>query len=207
MTTRIGVVADTHCPEFIERLPERIFGVFQGVDLILHTGDINTDETVTALRRIAPVEAVRGDHDRALRALPVSREITVEGKRIVIVHGNRTRWLEEPLTLLWTLSLGYFPAHSGLPSALKRRFPGVDAIVFGHTHRVHSETIDGTLLFNPGAVHQWNPTTAARRLTQNPAWFEWCWLQAARHLRRYEAPSVGILEVSGAGIVPTVVPL
>src|ERR1700730_2056889 len=129
MTTRIGVVADSHCPEFLDRLPARIFEVLQGVDLILHAGDIVSEETLVALRRLAPVEAVRGDHDRTLTALPVSREITVEGKRIVLVHGQRSHWLEEPITLVWTLSLGYFRPHRGLPRALRRRFPNADAIV------------------------------------------------------------------------------
>ena len=207
MTTRVGVLADTHCPEFIDQIPSRVFELLDGVDLILHAGDVNGAETLAVLRRIAPVEAARGDHDRELTDLPPSREITVDGKRIVIVHGHRARWLEEPQTLLWTLSLGYFHPHAGLPRVLQRRFPGVDAIVYGHTHRSHAETIEGTLLFNPGGVHQWNPTTAARRLMQKPGWFEWCWLQVARHMRRYPAPSVGILEVSDKGIVPAVISL
>ena len=141
------------------------------------------------------------------RSLPWSREVMVEGKRIVTVHGNRSRWIEEPNTLLWTLSLGYFRPHGGLPRALRRRFPDADAIVFGHTHRSLAQTIEGVLLFNPGGVHQWNPATAKRRLAQHPGWFEWCWLQVARHLRRYEPPSVGILEVSPAGITPMVMSL
>ncbi|HEX2646499.1 MAG TPA: hypothetical protein VHO95_04670, partial [Candidatus Dormibacteraeota bacterium] len=62
-------------------------------------------------------------------------------------------------------------------------------------------------LFNPGAVHQWNARTAARRLAQRPGWFEWCWLQVARHLRRVEQPSVGVLEVDAAGIRATVIPV
>lgn len=205
MTTRIGVVSDTHCPEFLEHLPERLFEVLRGVDLVIHAGDVNSPETIAKLGRIAPVEAVRGDHDRTLSALPLSREITIEGRRIVVVHGNRSRWLEEPQTLLWTLTLGSFLPHAGLSRALCRRFPSADVIVFGHTHRPHIETRDGTLLFNPGGVHQWNPTTAARRLGQNPGWFEWCWLQVARHLRKFQAPSVGILEVGSSTVVPTVV--
>jgi hypothetical protein len=131
----------------------------------------------------------------------------VEGKRIVVVHGNRSRWLEEPNTLLWTLSLGYFKPNRGLPHALRRRFPGADAIVFGHTHRPYAETVDGVLLFNPGGVHQWNPATVKRRLAQDPGWFEWCWLQVARHLRSYQKPTVGMLEVSPDGIVPSVMSL
>jgi uncharacterized protein len=206
MTTRVGVLADTHSPEFLDRLPDTVFKALAGSELILHAGDINSEETLATLRRIAPVEAVRGDHDGSL-ALPESRELVVEGKRIVVVHGQRSRWLEEPNTVLWTLSLGYFRPHRGLPRALKRRFPKADAIVYGHTHRARAETIDGVLLFNPGGVHQWNPVTATVRLSQRPGWFEWSWLQFARHLRRYEKPSVGVLEVSPEGIVPTVIPL
>jgi hypothetical protein len=63
------------------------------------------------------------------------------------------------------------------------------------------------LLFTPGGVHQCNPTTAKRRLAQHPGWFEWCWLQVARHLRRYQAPTVGILEVGPDGITPSVLSL
>jgi putative phosphoesterase len=207
VTSRIGVVADTHCPEFADRLPQRVSEVLKGVDLILHAGDINGPSTLSELERIAPVEAVRGDHDAALPALPASREITVEGKRIVVTHGHRSRWLEEPQTLLWTLSLGYFHPHAGLPRALRRRFPNADVIVYGHTHRARVETLDGVLLFNPGGVHQWNPATARRRLAQKPGWFEWCWLQVARHLRSYSQPSVGILEVGDGGVVPKVIAL
>jgi len=207
VTTRIGVVADTHCPEFIDRLPDRVLDVLSGAQLILHAGDVDGLETLGRLERLAPVHAVRGDHDRALTTLPLSRELVVEGKRIVLVHGNRSRWIEEPQTLLWTLSLGFVPAHRGLPRALKRRYPNADVIVFGHTHRACVEIIDGTLVFNPGGVHQWSPATARRRLRQKPGWFEWCWLQVARHLRRYEAPSVGVLEIGDSKIVPSVIPV
>jgi putative phosphoesterase len=204
---RIGVIADTHCPEFMDRLPDRLADAFEGVELILHAGDITSESTLDDLRRIAPVEAVRGDHDEALDGLPTSREVIVQGKRIVITHGHRSRWLEEPQTFMWTVSLGYFHPHGGLPLTLRRRYPDADVIVYGHTHRAHSELFDGVLLFNPGGVYQWNPSTATRRLTQRPGWFEWSWLQVARHLRSYPKPSVGILEITEAGIVPQVIEL
>jgi putative phosphoesterase len=207
MTTRVGVVADTHCPEFIARLPAGLFDALGGVDLILHAGDINARQTIAELERIAPVHAVRGDHDANLAGLPSINEVVVEGRRIVLVHGNRSRWIEEPQTLLWTLSLGYFHPHDDLPRSLHRRFADADVIVFGHTHNPYVARFGRTLLFNPGAVHVWNPTTTAVRLTQRPGWFEWCWLQVARHLRSYATPSVGILEVSRDAIVPTVVRL
>jgi putative phosphoesterase len=207
MTTRIGVVADTHCPGFLERLPSALFDALRGVDLILHAGDVDAQQTLDELARIAPVQAVRGDHDRGLGALPETRRLEVEGKRIVVVHGNRSRWFEEPQTLIWTLSLGYLHPRFGLSRALRRRFPDADVIVFGHTHRPAVERYGDVLVFNPGGVHQWNPSTAAERLRHHPGWFEWCWLQVARNLRSYPGPSAGILEVSQSGVVPKIVNL
>ena len=204
---RIGVLADTHCPEFVERLPEGIFEALAGVDLILHAGDVNARSTLDDLARLAPVVAVRGDHDRELSDLPPVRELAVDGRRIVLVHGHRSRWIEEPQTLLWTLSLGFFRPHTDLGRSLRRRFPQADVIVYGHTHRAEARTVDGALLFNPGGVHQWNATTTRRRLAQKPGWFEWCWLQVARHMRRTAPPSVGLLEIDGAKIMPRIVGL
>jgi hypothetical protein len=207
MTTRVGVIADTHCPEFLDRLPGGVATALGGAAFIIHAGDVNEASTLDELARIAPVEAVRGDHDHLLASLPPARELTVEGKRIVVVHGNRSRWIEEPSTLLWTLSLGFFQPLGGLPRNLRRRFPDADVIVYGHTHRAHVETIDGALLFNPGGVHQWNPVTAKRRLAEGPGWFEWCWLQVARHMRRFPPPSVGLLEIDASEIRPTIISL
>ncbi|HKW08217.1 MAG TPA: YfcE family phosphodiesterase [Candidatus Dormibacteraeota bacterium] len=207
MTTRVGVVADTHCPEFIDRLPGSVFEALRGVDLIVHAGDVNAASTLKDLEKIAPVRAVRGDHDRGLDSLPRSLEITVEGKKIVVVHGNRSRWIEEPHTFLWTITLGYFRPHRRLPAELRRRFPDADAIVYGHTHRADVQRVGGALLFNPGGVYVWTADSVARRLARKPGWFEWCWLQVARHMRGTEPPSVGILEVGEAGIVPRVIGL
>lgn len=204
---RIGLVADTHCPEFVDRLPDELFEAFAGVDLILHAGDVNARSTLNELARIAPVEAVRGDHDGALPDLPATRELTLEGKRIVLVHGQRPRWIEEPNTLLWTLSLGFFRPNTGLPRSLRRRFPGADVIVYGHTHRADVTEVQGALVVNPGGVHQWNAQTTRRRLTQHPGWFEWCWLQVAKYLVRVEKPSVAILDLDGGRVMPRIVRL
>src|SRR5436305_9177453 len=203
---RIGVVADTHCPEFIDRLPDRLFEALQGVDLILHAGDVTGRQTLDALRRIAPVEAVSGDHDAGLD-VPRTRELTIGGRRIALVHGNRSRWLEEPQTFLWTVTLGYYRPHRRLAAKLRREFPTADVIVFGHTHRAVIDRSGPSVVFNPGGVHQWNPATTAARLRQHPGWFEWCWLQVARHIRTYPHPSAGILELTPDRIEPRVVDL
>lgn len=204
---RIGVVADTHSPEFSDRLPQRLLDVLEGVDLIVHAGDVDAPQTLAALGRIAPVEAVRGDHDTALPNLPLVKELNVEGRRIVVVHGNRSRWLEEPQTFLWTVSLGYYHPHRAVPDALRARYPHADVIVFGHTHRPLIDWKGEQLVFNPGGVHQWNRTTTTARLRQRPGWFEWCWLQVARHIRSSPEPSVGLLEIGPDGVKPRIVAL
>lgn len=206
MSSRVGVISDTHCPEFVDELPVRIFEIFKGVELILHAGDINGQSTIDALAQLAPVTAVKGDHD-PLVSLPKSREVMVAGKRIVVVHGDRSRWIEEPQTFLWTISLGYYRPHRRLTRSLWRQFPNADVIVYGHTHRPEIERIDNVLLFNPGGVHQWTPDTVRKRLGQRVGWFEWCWLQMARHIRRHPRPSVGVLEIDGDRVVPTVIEL
>ena len=96
-TVRVGVVADTHCPEFLDRLPGRIGEVLAGVELILHAGDVGSVETLAELERIAPVAAVRGDHDGTLD-LPERRVVEVAGRRIGLIHGNRSHLIEEPAT-------------------------------------------------------------------------------------------------------------
>lgn len=204
---RVGVVADTHCPEFLDELPAGLFERLRGVDLILHAGDVGGRETLERLRAIAPVEAVRGDHDPELTDLPLTRELQLGGHRVALVHGNRNRLLEEPVTFANTLALGYWYPNPGSVGALRRRFPRADVIVYGHTHLAHATVYDGALLFNPGAVHQWSPDAVRRRLGRGPGWFEWSWLQVMRHRRRTPAPSVGILELGSGPPVASIVPV
>jgi putative phosphoesterase len=203
---RIGVVADTHCPEVLDELPDELFERLRGVDLIIHAGDVGGTATLDRLRRIAPVEAVRGDHDGPMPELPRERVLELGGRRIVIVHGNRSRLLEEPATLMGTLSLGLLWPDFGLPAALKDRFPDADVVVYGHTHRARADLLGDTLVFNPGAIYLVTEAEARRRLGRGPTWFEWCWLQVIRHRRDALVPSIGLLEI-GARVRARVLPL
>ena len=205
-TVRVGVVSDTHCPEFLDRLPDQIGELLAGVELILHAGDIGSIETLAVLERIAPVAAVRGDHDRGLD-LPERRVVEVGGRRIGIVHGNRSHLIEEPATFAGTVTLGHWWPKVGLYRWLRASFPDADAVVYGHTHFADSRRLAGTLLLNPGAVYQVTPAEARRRLERNPGWFEWSWLQVMRHRRVTPLPSVGLLEIGPSGIAASILPL
>jgi putative phosphoesterase len=203
---RVGVIADTHCPEFLDELPRSVFERLRGVDLILHAGDIGGVATLDRLRQIAPVEAVRGDHDSGLAHLPPRRQLEVGGRRIAIIHGNRTRLLEEPITFAGTVSLGRLDLRIGWPVWLRRQFPDAEVVVYGHTHQARVDQVDGALLFNPGAVYQVTAHEARRRLDRGPNWFEWSWLQVMRHRRDRPVASVGLLEL-GERVTARVLPL
>src|SRR5260370_33108169 len=85
---RVGVIEDTHVPEALSALPGEIAGLFQGVDLILHAGDISSKEVLDELRLVAPGVAGRGNHDRI--DLPGTAIVDVGGKSIGLIHGQRS---------------------------------------------------------------------------------------------------------------------
>src|SRR3546814_2932849 len=87
-STRVGVISDTHGllrPEAVDRLA--------GVDRILHAGDIGRAEVVDGLRRIAPVDAIRGNVDAGAwaAAYPETLTVAIEGRRLQLVHA--LEWL------------------------------------------------------------------------------------------------------------------
>lgn len=128
---RIGVLSDTH-----NNLHESIPDLFEGVDLILHAGDIESNQLLIQLQKIAPVMAVRGNMDPIFLpdSLPLFRVVRLSGKRILVTHrvGNPQR----------------------PPQSLRERLQQVrpDVVVFGHTHHPFHERIDGVLFFNPGTA-------------------------------------------------------
>ncbi|MGH7922828.1 MAG: metallophosphoesterase family protein [Candidatus Dormibacteraceae bacterium] len=195
---RLGVVADTHCPEFLDRLPPSLAAALGEVELILHAGDVGGaggEATLRELERIAPIVAVRGDHDRGLERLPLVREVLVDGCRIALVHGNHGHLYEEPLTFLSTISLGLVAPLPGHAAWLRAQFPNADVVISGHTHRPLVDAGERPLLFNPGPVYVVDRAAARRRLERGPGWFEWSWLQVARHQIDPVRPSVGVLEI------------
>ncbi|HUZ90019.1 MAG TPA: metallophosphoesterase family protein [Candidatus Acidoferrales bacterium] len=207
---KIAVVADTHCPEFSARLPPRLLEHLAGVDLIIHCGDVGGEggeSTLAQLQALAPVEAVRGDHDRALAGLPLRLQLEFEGARIGVVHGNRSHLIEEPATLMGTLSLGHWWPRAGLTRWLQGQFPQAQVVLYGHTHFARREQRGRQLVFNPGAVYVVTPEEAKARLRARPNWFDWCWLQVIRHRRDRPRPSFGLLQISRGEITASVVGL
>ena len=102
-----------------------------GVDMILHAGDVGRAEVLDALAAIAPVHAVFGNIDVPDGTLQASINREFEGIRLHVSHGHE---------------IG-----SPTPEALVERYDG-DVIVYGHTHRALIQMVGSTLVINPGAA-------------------------------------------------------
>ena len=131
---RIAVVSDTHMPRGARTLPEACVQRLRAADLILHGGDITGQAFLEELLALGPpVEAVYGNMDEPpLKAsLPKERVVEVAAVRIGMVHipGPRV----------------------GREARLLARFPGCDAIVYGHTHVPQVEEHEGVWILNPGS--------------------------------------------------------
>lgn len=131
---RIGVISDTHIRSSSKLLPKIIFEVFDGVDMILHAGDILIDEVLIELEAIAPVYAVAGNNDGydMLAKYGTKKIITANGIRIGLTHGT-------------SRGRTYMNAYTEFSK------DNVDCVVYGHSHKPHNEIINGILFFNPGS--------------------------------------------------------
>jgi putative phosphoesterase len=134
MVHRVGVISDTHIPEFAG-LPQAIWQHFADVELIIHAGDLSILRVLAELETIAPVVAVQGNIEReeVVRKLPIKREIVVGHCRIGIIH-----------------ILGVAATHARLA---RFEFPNARCVVFGHSHIPYNQEHNGQLLFNPGSAN------------------------------------------------------
>ena len=198
----IGVVADTHVGEFLDELPQWVLDALAGSDLILHAGDLSDGSVIRTLERIAPVVAVRGDHDLpSAPHLPRRAVVQVGGHRIGLIHGKR-RSTDALVVAAHAAAGKRIGWDAGRLRAMARSFRDVDAVVLGHWHEAVIAHVDGVLVMNPGAVCPWGSLEGGREPRRGAAGV------ADRVVRRYRtqlgdramAPSVGHLTTSPEGI-------
>ena len=126
----VGVVSDTH-GFYDPRVPP----LLEGVEHILHAGDIGSEDIIQRLCDIAPVTAIRGNNDREGPAPMHWEEEVLElgGCRIVLTHIVKV-------------------PKEGSAALAKHANDGIDAVVYGHSHIAFQERRGGVLFFNPGAA-------------------------------------------------------
>jgi uncharacterized protein len=123
---RIGVISDTH-----GELPAAVEELFEGVDAIVHAGDVGGGLVLESLAAIAPVTVVRGNCDGGLEALlwPEVENIVLGGVRVLVAH--RGGDLVEELA----------PARVG-----------ARIVIRGHTHAGDVQERQGVVWVNPGSA-------------------------------------------------------
>ena len=130
----IAIVSDTHLPRGARRLPEACVARLRAADLIVHAGDFVTVELLEQLRSLGEVVAVHGNvDDAAVRAeLPLTATVAAGDCTLGVIHDAG--------------------AATGRVRRLRARFPGVDAVIFGHSHiPLHARDENGFQIFNPGS--------------------------------------------------------
>jgi uncharacterized protein len=138
----LGIISDTH-----GLLRPEARAALNGVDRIIHAGDIEDPGTLQWLVTMAPITAVRGNCDRGgwTRNLPLHQQLTLENQTIYVVH-----------------DLGCITVD---PKA-----DGIDVVVYGHTHIPRNEFCDGVLYFNPGSAgpHRYGKPISLGKLHLGP---------------------------------------
>jgi len=133
----IGVIADTHIPSRGRFIPSKVFSLFQGVQLILHAGDLVDERVIEELQALAPVETVAGNMD--------SPELEQRHGKIKLIKAQN-------VTI--GLTHGDLIGRRANPAQLMALFEPEEpqAVVFGHLHEPVSKLYQGTLCFNPGSA-------------------------------------------------------
>ena len=135
--TLIGLISDTH-----GMLRPSVHRAFEGVDLIIHAGDVGGADILDELRMIAPVQAVSGNTDPP--GDPGLQEQLVVQHGGVDIHVSHGHELGVPT-----------------PAKLLAVYPQ-RVIVYGHTHKQLVTFAGGRLVVNPGAA-------GARRFKLEPS--------------------------------------
>ena len=134
---KIGLISDSHLEASSEPLITQLNGLFNDVDLILHAGDIISQDFICDLEKIAPVIAIQGNVDRmAGLDLPKTKVIEKEGIKIGLIHGE------------------IYPRDDSSQLYYIAKELDVNILVSGHSHQPKIEEYEDVLLVNPGS-----PTT------------------------------------------------
>lgn len=158
----IGLISDTHIPKRLAALPSALFTIFQGVDLLLHAGDVGQLTVLDQLSAIAPVIAVHGNDDtaEAQRELPYQQIITIHGQRILLWHSHFPDRIDEMDSRRHDDFLPQLDR-----SLARARRSGARVVVFGHWHIPLVYATPDVMVINPGALASGNAFTRQLRQT------------------------------------------
>ena len=122
----IGILSDTH-----GLLRQEVIDGFEGVDHIIHAGDIDNKQVIDRLEEIAPVTVVRGNADKEwAEYLPETATVELLGNKIYVIH-NKGKIFDD--------------------------LAGISIIIYGHSHKYSLVEKNGQAWFNPGCCGKRKP--------------------------------------------------
>ena len=122
----IGILSDTH-----GLLRQEVIDGFEGVDHIIHAGDIDNKQVIDRLEEIAPVTVVRGNADKEwAEYLPETATLELLGNKIYVIH-NKGKIFDD--------------------------LAGISIIIYGHSHKYSLVEKNGQAWFNPGCCGKRKP--------------------------------------------------
>ena len=121
---KTAVLSDTH-----NLLRPQVSALLKGCDAVIHAGDIGgrqlAEDIRAAVGKDVPVYFVRGNNDREWgEELPESLRFTLGGVSFFLVHKKKD---------------------------VPEKLDGVQAVIYGHSHRYAQEEREGRLWLNPGS--------------------------------------------------------
>lgn len=117
---RIAVISDTH-----GLLRQEVTDILKTCEVILHGGDVGTEEVLAQLNGIARTYAVRGNVDKDwAEELPDELVLELFGFEIYMVHNKKD---------------------------IRGDLSGIDIVIYGHSHK-YEESLRGKITYlNPGS--------------------------------------------------------
>ena len=152
MSTKIGVISDTHSAGSGRDLPLKILDALRGVDLILHCGDLECVGVLDYLEEVAPLLGVRGYEDPledGERLAMTTRVVQIEGVSIGMIHDIQWPGPKIPTTPDGTGLV--LPDVNGRELMARKFKEPVDVVLFGDTHEEVIMHWDGVMIMNPGS--------------------------------------------------------
>jgi uncharacterized protein len=121
----IGIISDTH-----SLVRPEVYEAFEGVELILHAGDIGSHDVIIELEPIAPVKAVAGNNDgHLMHRFQEKVSFELEQRTFNIQH------------IFFDV-----PEETEADSSLVQ-----EIFIFGHSHQPLNRQVGSALYFNPGS--------------------------------------------------------
>ncbi|MBB6570402.1 metallophosphoesterase [Kribbella sandramycini] len=132
---RLLLISDTHLPVRAKRLPDVVWAAVDEADVVIHAGDwvhvALLDELEERAKRLVGCWG-NNDGDDLRARLPEVARVSLDGLEVAVVHETG--------------------AAKGREERCDRAYPGVDLLVFGHSHIPWDSTSPaGMRLLNPGS--------------------------------------------------------